>query len=263
MPPDAQPTLVVQGLSVAYGKAGSQKAALHEASFCLQPGEAVGVIGETGAGKSSLARAVLGLVKPSAGTIDIAGERVTSFSGSAWTTFRKRGVVQYVFQDPLRSLDPDLLVSESVAEPLMVQGKLSSSEIEAKVRDYFQRMRLEQGLLARYPAELSGGQRQRVAIARALITEPALLILDEPVSALDSANRRQVLELLLALRASGTSLLFISHDLGSVAGICDRIVVLQHGAIVECNATDVIVKRPAHPYTQRLLRSAPTLARAL
>jgi ABC-type glutathione transport system ATPase component len=261
MPPDATPALDVRGLSVAYGKAGSQKAALHDASFRVQRGEAVGVIGETGAGKSSLARAVLGLVKPSAGSIEIAGEHVTAFGASAWRDFRRRGVVQYVFQDPLRSLDPDVTVSQSVAEPLLVQGKLSATDVEAKVRAYFERMKLEHTLLERFPAELSGGQRQRVAIARALITEPQLLILDEPVSALDSANRRQVLELLLALRSSGTSLLFISHDLGSVAGICDRIIVLQHGLIVESDVTDLVVNRPRHPYTQRLIRSAPTLAR--
>jgi ABC-type glutathione transport system ATPase component len=261
MPPDVIPTLEVRGLSVAYGKAGAQKGALFDASFCVQRGEAVGVIGETGAGKSSLARAVLGLVTPLAGSIAIAGEQVTSFGASAWRAFRRRGVVQYVFQDPLRSLDPDLKVSEAVAEPLSIQGRLSPRDVDAKVRLYFQRMRLEPSLLTRFPGELSGGQRQRVAIARALITEPSLLILDEPVSALDSANRRQVLEQLLALRASGTSLLFISHDLGSVAGICDRIIVLQHGRIVESDTTDLVVNRPKHPYTQRLIRSAPTLAR--
>jgi ABC-type glutathione transport system ATPase component len=269
---DAKTLLEVRGLTVRYGrrygKGRSQRTALAGATLAIARGEAVGVIGETGSGKTTLARAVLGLVKPSEGSVHVAGEEVTRFSGREWSDFRRRGVVQYVFQDPLRSLDPDVTVGESLAEPLLVRaaravwGRLARAETEARVRESLERMGLEARLGDRYPGELSGGQRQRVAVARALIADPQLLILDEPVSALDSANRVQVLELLSGLRTSGMSLLFISHDLGSVAGLTDRIVVLYRGSIVEMNATDAIVHRPRHPYTRLLVGSAPTLVNA-
>ena len=259
MPRDAEPTLDVRGLSVRYGRGSAARTALNAATVSVHHGEAVGVIGETGSGKSTLARTIVGLVKPSSGTVHIEGEETTRFSSRKWTAFRRRGVVQYVFQNPLRSLDPDRTVAESIAEPLWIQGGLARRAIEARVRDQLERTRLAPDLADRFPGELSGGQRQRVAVARALITEPDLLILDEPVSALDSANRVQVLELLSTLRASGISLLFISHDLGSVAGLTDRVVVLYRGSIVESGMTREIVTRPRHPYTRLLLASAPVL----
>jgi len=259
MPPELEPALQVDGLSVSYGKGRSSTVALRDASFAIGRAEIVGVIGETGSGKSTLARAVLGLVSPAAGSVRIAGEQVTSFSSRQWREFRRRGIVQYVFQDPLRSLDPELTVAQSIAEPLLVQGRKSYAEINAAVSLYVERMKLDPSLGSRFPGEISGGQRQRVAVARALCTEPALLILDEPVSALDAANRVQVLELLSALRATGTSLLFISHDLGSVAGIADRIIVLYRGSIVESDTAQAVVQRPRHPYTRLLVSSAPSL----
>jgi ABC-type glutathione transport system ATPase component len=259
MPPDAELVLEVAGLSVSYGKGRARTLALSGASFSMQRGEIVGVIGETGSGKSTFCRAVLGLVKPSSGTVKIAGQDVTAFSKRRWREFRRRGVVQYVFQDPLRSLDPDLSIAESLAEPLSVQGR-PRREIDAAVASYLERMNLEPSLAGRFPGELSGGQRQRVAVARALCTEPELLILDEPVSALDAANRVQVLESLSRLRSAGVAQLFISHDLGSVAGIADRIVVLYRGSIVEADTARAVVQRPRHPYTRLLVSSAPTLA---
>jgi len=259
MPPEPRPSLEVTALSVAYGKGESRRVALRGASFSVRRGEILGIIGETGSGKSTLARAVLGLVKPASGSVTIIGEEVTSFSSGQWREFRRRGVVQYVFQDPLRSLDPELTMAESIAEPLWVQGRRSQLEIDAIVAESLQRMKLPASLGDRYPGELSGGQRQRVAVARALCTEPQLLILDEPVSALDAANRVQVLESLSGLRAAGVSLLFISHDLGSVAGIADRILVLYRGSIVELDTAQAVVQQPRHPYTRLLVSSAPTL----
>jgi len=256
---DEPPLLDVRGLSVRYGRGPAQRTALRAATFSVRRGEAVGVIGETGSGKSTLARAVLGLVKPSAGSVHVGGEEVTRFSAREWTAFRRRGAAQYVFQDPLRSLDPDVTVAESIAEPLRIRGGRTRQEIDALVRVYLERMKLDPSVGVRFPGEISGGQRQRVAIARALIIEPRLLILDEPVSALDSVNRVQVLEVLSIVRASGTSSLFISHDLGSVAGVTDRILVLYRGSIVEAGATEEIVNRPRHPYTRLLVGSAPTL----
>ncbi|MFC8568013.1 ABC transporter ATP-binding protein [Streptomyces sp. NPDC057245] len=254
----ARPVLDVTGLEVHYGRRRRRRRALHGVSLTVAPGETVGLIGETGSGKSTLARTVLGLVRPSAGSVVVDGEDVTAHGARQWRDLRRRGVVQYVFQDPLRSLDPDLTVEASLTEPLLVRG-VTRPEAAARVRAFLPRVRLPEDLLGRLPGELSGGQRQRIAVARALVTEPRLVLLDEPVSALDSANRVQVLEILKELRESGVALVFISHDLGSVAGIADRIAVLYRGELVEVGAARDVVGRPEHPYTRLLVGSAPTL----
>jgi len=262
MPADRPaPVLEVSGLDVHYRRRHGRRHALRGATLSVAPGETVGLIGETGSGKTTLARAVLGLVKPSAGRIFVAGEQVSAFSARQWRALRRRGVVQYVFQDPLRSLDPDLTVEESLIEPLLIQGR-GRREARERARAYLARVHLDEELLARLPGEVSGGQRQRVAVARALITEPRLVILDEPVSALDSANRGQALALLKELRDSGIALVFISHDLGSVAGIADRIAVLYQGRIVEDGTARAVVNQPRHAYTRLLVGSAPTLGSA-
>ena len=255
----ASPLIEVEDLSVHYGNWRTRKQVLFDVGLSVESGESVGIIGETGSGKSTLARAIVGLVSPSSGRVRIEGEDVTTFTHSRWREFRKKGTVQYVFQDPLRSLDPDATIADSLAEPLLLQGKLSRALIRERIRSHLEDVRLDEDLLSRFPGELSGGQRQRVLVARALVTEPRALILDEPVSALDSANRVQVLEILNRLRAKGTSLLFISHDLGSVAGVTDRTVVFYRGEIVETGTTADIVNRPQHPYTRLLVGSAPTL----
>jgi len=257
MSSDAHPEklLEVRDLTVDY----KHKRALSGVSLELRRGQALGVIGETGSGKSTLAKAVLGLVKPRAGSVRIDGSEVTALSARQWTQFRRRGLVQYVFQDPLASLDPDLRVFDSIAEPLQLQYKHSAADIEAQIARVADELALERSLLERFPSELSGGQRQRVAVARALVTRPTLLILDEPVSALDAATRVQVLSLLRRLRAAGTALLFISHDLGSVAAMTQHSLVLYQGSLVEAGPTQDIVLRPRHPYTRLLVESAPTL----
>ncbi|MFJ6984801.1 MULTISPECIES: ABC transporter ATP-binding protein [unclassified Streptomyces] len=251
----------MSGLDVHYGPRRRRRRALNGVSLSVAPGETVGVIGETGSGKSTLARAVLGLVRPSAGSIVIAGEEVAGHGARQWRALRRRGVVQYVFQDPLRSLDPDLTVEESITEPLLIAG-VPRPEAARRVRDFLARVHLPEELLDRLPGRLSGGQRQRVAVARALVTEPRLVILDEPVSALDSAHRVQVLEILKDLRAAGVALVFISHDLGSVAGIADRVAVLYRGELVEKGTAREVIGAPRHPYTRLLVRSAPTLRSA-
>ncbi|MFC5204001.1 ABC transporter ATP-binding protein [Streptomyces kaempferi] len=257
--PDA--VLEVTGLDVHYGLRRRRRRALHGLSLSVAPGETVGVIGETGSGKSTFARTVLGLVRASAGRIVIGGEDVSAYGPRQWRGLRRRGVVQYVFQDPLRSLDPDLTIEESLVEPLLVQG-VERAEAAGRARTFLARVRLSEELLDRLPGELSGGQRQRVAVARALVTEPRLVILDEPVSALDSANRVQVLQILKELRAHGVALVFISHDLGSVAGIADRIAVLYQGELVEVGAARDVITHPRHDYTRLLVSSAPTLRSA-
>ncbi|TXL89980.1 ATP-binding cassette domain-containing protein [Streptomyces sp. IB2014 016-6] len=257
-PPTGEPVLHVTGLEVHYGSRRRRRRALAGLSLSVAPGETVGIIGETGSGKSTFARAVLGLVRPSAGSVVLGGEDVSAYGQRQWRDLRRRGVVQYVFQDPLRSLDPDLTVEDSLTEPLLVRG-VPGGEAAERARALLARVRLTEELLGRLPGELSGGQRQRVAVARALITEPRLVILDEPVSALDSANRVQILGILKELRATGVALVFISHDLGSVAGIADRVGVLHQGELVEIGAARDVINEPRHPYTRLLVRSAPTL----
>ncbi|MGV9351130.1 ABC transporter ATP-binding protein [Streptomyces spiralis] len=257
----AGPVLKIEDLEVHYGPRRRRRRALHGVSLSVAPGETVGIIGETGSGKSTLARAALGLLRATAGSIVVDGEDVTTHGTRRWRALRRKGVIQYVFQDPLRSLDPDLPVEASLAEPLLIRG-VPRQEAAARVRAFLPRVRLAEDLLDRLPGELSGGQRQRIAVARALVTEPRLVILDEPVSALDSANRVQILEILKELRADGVALVFISHDLGSVAGIADRIAVLYQGELVEVGAARDVVNTPRHAYTRLLVGSAPTLHRA-
>lgn len=257
-PRSAAPVLDVTGLDVHYGLRRGRRRALNGVSLSVAAGETVGVIGETGSGKSTLARAALGLVRASAGSIVIDGEDVSAYGNRQWRALRRRGVIQYVFQDPLRSLDPDLTVEDSLTDPLIVQG-VQRKQAARRIRAVLDRVRLPAELLGRLPGELSGGQRQRVAVARALVTEPRLLILDEPVSALDSANRVQILGILKELRAAGVALVFISHDLGSVAGIADRIAVLYRGELAEVGAARDVINEPQHLYTRLLVSSAPTL----
>ena len=257
--PDAGPLLDVRAIDVHYGKRRNKHQVLSAVSLQVRAGEIVGLIGESGSGKSTVARAVIGLAPVTAGRITVAGQDVTKFRAHQWRSFRRRGFVQYVFQDPLRSLDADVLIGDSIAEPLRITRAGSRAEIDQRVKEYAAKVRLDEELLSRFPAEISGGQRQRAAVARALVTGPKLLILDEPVSALDAANRVQVLGGFADLRSDGIAMLYISHDLGSVAGICDRTAVLYQGRIVEYRPTSDIVNNPRHPYTRLLVGSAPTL----
>jgi ABC-type dipeptide/oligopeptide/nickel transport system ATPase subunit len=254
--------LRVDEVDVVLGRRHQASQILSGVSARVSAGEIVGVVGETGSGKTTLARTIVGLVDPVRGTVTVDGQPVSTLRGEARRAFRRTGRVQLVFQDPLRSLDPELAIGRVVGEGLAIQGKLRPIEIAERARDALVTVGLDPDLADRYPAQVSGGQRQRIAIARALVMRPRLLICDEPVSALDASNRNRVLRLLDDLRRTlDIGLLVISHDLGSLAAVADRIVVLYRGQVVEEGPTDEVFGAPRHPYTVRLVAAAPSLSR--
>lgn len=251
--------LGIEDLVVGYGDRHAAPV-LDGVSLDVNPGEILGLIGETGSGKTTLARATVGLVPARAGRVEFDGTEVTALGGRARRDFRRRGEVQYVFQDPLRALDPDLAAADSVAEPLAAAGVGDRAERAERAGRALRAVGLEPAHGERLPGGLSGGQRQRVLLARALVTEPRLLICDEPVSALDAANRNHVLRLLLNLRdESNIAALVITHDLHSLSGIADRVAVLHEGRLVEQGPVREVLAAPNHPYTRRLLAAAPRL----
>jgi peptide/nickel transport system ATP-binding protein/oligopeptide transport system ATP-binding protein len=229
--------------------------ALSDVSLTVARGETVGLVGESGCGKSTLARCVAGLDRPSAGRVLYDGRDV---SDPALRDGLPR-LAQMIFQDPFSSLNPRRSVGFSVAEGLWAMGMGDRAARKKRVMELLSQVGLLPEHAARYPHQFSGGQRQRVAIARALATNPALVICDEPVSALDVSVQAQVINLLGDLRADlGLSYLFISHDLAVVGHISDRTAVMYLGRIMELAATDEIMQRPGHPYTRALLAAAPT-----
>ena len=252
--------LDVRSIDVVLGRGWRAARILTGVDLRVRPGEIVGLVGETGSGKTTVARAVVGLVKVAGGQVVIDGKQVSGLRRRALRAERRRGVAQLVFQDPLRSLDPDLKVADIVAEGLRIRGGLDAGQIADRVRAALADVGLDASVLDRTPGQISGGQRQRVSIARALATRPQLLICDEPVSALDASTRNHILGLLDSLRRSlGLSILLISHDLSSLAGVADRVAVLYRGQIVEDGPTDQVFGSPAHPYTALLMASAPSV----
>lgn len=249
--------LELRSISVRFGSTRI----LDEVFLTIGSGEVVGVVGESGAGKTTLAKTVLRSVSPAAGTVQVAGRDVSALRGGALRRWRRSGAVQYVFQDPLRSLDPGMRVVDSIVEGLRV-AKVERSEVAVRLDEALAAVGLDYDLIDRLPSELSGGQRQRAAIARALVLRPRLLVLDEPVSALDAASRDRVVQALIALRnARGQDLamLIISHDIGSLAALSDRLVVLDQGRIVEDAPTRQLIAQPTHPYTRLLIDSVPAI----
>ena len=257
-----RPSLLdIDGLVVGYGGRHTQPV-LDGVSLAVRPGEIVGLIGETGSGKTTLARAAVGVVPARAGRVAFGDTDLTALGARSLRDFRRRGEVQYVFQDPLRALDPDLTAAESVAEPLAAAGVGDRAQRSERASRALHAVGLEATHGERLPGGLSGGQRQRVLLARALVTEPRLLICDEPVSALDAANRNHVLRLLLNLRdESGIAALVITHDLHSLSGVADRVAVLNEGRLVEQGPVREVLDAPQHSYTRRLLAAAPRLHR--
>jgi peptide/nickel transport system ATP-binding protein len=230
--------------------------AVNGVSFDLFPGETLAVVGESGSGKSTLARAVMRLVDVESGTIHLDGDDITHLGGEALRRLRPK--LQMVFQDPYSSLDPSKLIRDTVAEPLLVHGRAKGPALQRRVLELLEQVGLGAYHLDRYPYEFSGGQRQRIAIARAIALEPKLMVLDEAVSALDVSTQNQILNLLEDLRrAHDIAYLFISHDLGVVEHIADRVAVTYLGRIVETGPTERIFAQPLHPYTEALLSAVP------
>jgi oligopeptide/dipeptide ABC transporter ATP-binding protein len=227
-------------------------AAVTAASLWIAPRETLGLVGESGSGKSTLGRIAAGLLAPSDGRVLFEGRDV---AGQDRRTLSRR--VQIVFQDALGALNPRLSIGRQLREPLDIHGIGSRAERGARVGELLAIVGLDAGLAARYAHQLSGGQRQRVVVARAMALDPALLICDEPVSALDVSVQAQVLAVLQALRARGLACLFISHDLRVVRQICDRVAVMHLGRIVEEAPAAALFAAPRHPYTRALLDSVP------
>jgi len=232
--------------------------ALHDLSFTLQAGRSLGVVGESGSGKSTLARLVMALERPATGRVLFEGQDLNTLSTTALK--RARAGFQMVFQDPFGSLDPRRRVGQTVTEPLALAGVTDPAERADRTAEALEAVGLRATDGTRYPHEFSGGQRQRIAIARALITRPKLIVADEPVSALDVSVQAQVLNLMQDLQDRwGVTYLFISHDLAVVDLVCDEVIVLQHGRLVEQGPADTLFRDPQHPYTQRLLAALPGL----
>ena len=260
---DRQPLLQVRNLKRYYpirkgviARTVGQVRAVDDVSFEVYPGETLGIVGESGCGKSTTGRAIVRLETPTAGSVIFDGTDISTLSKGAMR--RLRTDLQMVFQDPYSSLNPQIRIGDLLAEPLIAHHRLDRAEAHAKAAEILQIVGLPSLYLKRYPHELSGGQRQRVGIARALMLEPKLIVCDEPVSALDVSIQAQVLNLLKDLQGEfGLTYVFISHGLGVIKYISDRIVVMYLGKVMETATTTEIFTQPRHPYTEILLDAYP------
>lgn len=226
--------------------------------FTLHQGDILGLVGETGSGKSTAARASIRLIEPTEGQITFQGKDVRAFDVKRLNEFRKE--IQIVFQDPFASLNPRRSIGESIGEGVRYHRMVDENELSAYVAEYLSRVGLSPEVMDRYPHELSGGQQQRVCIARALAVKPTVIIYDEAVSALDVSVQAQILNLLMDLKEEyKLTYFFISHDLSVIRYLCDRVLVMNQGKIVERGTTEEVFMHPKDPYTQKLLTAIPSI----
>jgi ABC-type glutathione transport system ATPase component len=250
--------LEIRDLDVSYPSRGLGRGAfraLRSVSIDIKPGETVGLVGESGSGKTTVGRAVLGLAPVTGGSIRFRDREIAHLSRKERRALSSD--IQVVFQDPYSSLNPALTIGEILSEPLEAQG-VQAGKARERVKDLLNRVNLPNDALDRLPREFSGGQRQRVAIARALALDPALIVCDEPVSALDLSTQARVLDLFIEIQErTGVAYLFVSHDLAVIRYVSHRVAVLYRGEIVESGIAEKVTSAPEHPYTQRLLMAAP------
>ncbi|WP_437376797.1 ABC transporter ATP-binding protein [Inquilinus limosus] len=256
----ADPLLAVRGLAKHFGPGafgrGPLVRALDDINFDVNRGEVVGLVGESGSGKTTIGRSVLRLIEPTAGEVVFDGLDLTRLSRAEMRRQRRR--MQYIFQDPFASLSPRMTIGEILTEGLAIQGIGTRRERLDRARAALQAVELPPDAVERYAHEFSGGQRQRIGIARALALEPEFLVADEPVSALDVSVQAQIINLLRDLQLRlGLTMLFISHDLAVVEFICDRVIVLYLGRIMEIAPSERLYAAPKHPYTRALLSAIP------
>ena len=255
----SEPLLEVSGLTVEYDVQGKRFAAISDINLSINRGETLGLVGESGCGKSTMGRAIIQLPRPTYGSVKFSGEELTNMNPSETRPFRRN--LQMIFQDPVSSLNPRRRVRNIVAEPLLIAGVRNKEEIDHKVQKALEAVGMDPKItMDRRPHQFSGGQCQRICIARALITEPSMIICDEPVSALDVSVQAQILNLLEDMKERfGLTLLFISHDLAVVKNISDRVVVMYLGKICELGDSERLYRRPAHPYTAGLIATIPKI----
>ena len=252
--PETGPLLAVDGLVKHFSSRGATLKAVDGVSFTLEEGGTLGLVGESGCGKSTTARLILRLLEATAGSVRFGGRELTTLPAAEMRLLRRR--LGIVFQDPYASLNPRMTLRNIVGEGLRVWEP--HADIDGRVAGLLERVGLDPAFARRYPHELSGGQRQRVAVARALAPRPSLLICDEPVSALDVSVQAQILNLLADLRRDlGLTILFISHDLAVVRHVCERVAVMHLGRIVEIGTRAQVYENPRHPYTAALLSAVP------
>ena len=251
----SEPLVALDGIRVQFPAGRRTLTAVEGVSLHLDPGETLALVGESGCGKSTIGNVIAGLQRPTAGTMRFRGQLLDKATARS-----AQRAIQIVFQDPFGALDPRMPVSAIIAEPLLIQRIGSGRERAARAADLVDQVGLPRDALNRYPHEFSGGQRQRIAIARALAPEPALIVADEPLSALDVSIQSQILNLLGALqRAHGLAYLFISHDLAVVNHLADRVAVLYLGRLVEVAPREKLFATPSHPYTTALLAAMPRI----